>query len=526
MAHLTSILCKTWVFGIIVLFILTGLSPLNAVNTVSINYTIGKCPGNDIDWWPMFHHDLRRSGYSTSKAPDINHPLWNYNIGGALYTSPAVVDDRIYIETSYNLWNDNIYCLNATSGVKIWSSKAGTSSESSFAVVNGKLYIGSGDCNVYCIDADDGNILWRYETNGEIRSSPAVANGRIYIGSYTPLPLEAGRVYCLDADTGNFIWSFGSEEGNFYSSPAVVNGLVYVSSNRGTYCLNAITGAEIWNKGTEGEYSSPTVVNDMVYFGSDDGHFYCLNATTGTRVWSSTLEGGVKSSPAFADGKVYIGTRMEGYMYCFNAMNGTKIWSFKIPSDIYSSPAIADKKVFFSSRNGFCYCLNATTGTIVWNYTIGEKSYVSPAVANGKVYIGSHSDDYITGKIFAFGDSDPGTPSAPEIKGPITGSPRVLYDFKFTVLSPVGKDLYYWIEWGDGTNSGWLGPFESGVKITESHEWNTRGVFSIQAKVKDTDGLVSGWGRLDMNIPRTRASSYHWFLEKFPLLERLLNLFI
>jgi outer membrane protein assembly factor BamB len=470
----------------------------------------------------MHCHDLSRSGYSTSKASDTNYVLWSYKIGGYLFNSPVVVDDRIYVQFAINPPEDDIYCLNATSGIKIWTSNAGTSSESSYAVVNNKVYVGSD--HVYCIDADNGEFIWRYKTYGEMSASPAVVDGRVYIGSYTPLPLEAGELYCLDADTGDLIWSFGpAEEGNFYSSPAVVNGFVYVTTSRGTYCLNANTGAEIWGKGTGGEYCSPAVVNGYVYFGTGDHNFYCYNASNGDRVWSRSLGGGVKySSPAVVDGKVYIGTRMKGYMYCFNAINGTKIWSLKTGS-ILSSPAVADNKVFYSASGGTFYCLNASNGVEIWKYKIGESSFCSPAIADGKVYTGSWFSENGVGKLFVFGDSDPGTPYAPEISGPTRGSKGYLYSFRFKAISPVDKDLYYWIDWGDGTNTGWIGPYDSGVQITQPHEWDADGVFTIQAKNKDIDGLVSGWGRLDMNIPRTRTSSYHCLLERFPMLERLLS---
>jgi len=524
---------KILMIGIIILFLGTCIIPSIAVNTIKYDNANDKRSNDDIDWWPMYCHDLSRSGYSTSKAPDTNHLLWSYKIGGYVYNSPVVVDDRIYVQFAINPPEDDIYCLNATSGAKIWSSNAGSSSMSSFAVVNSKVYFGTNyDSNVYCLDAITGDYIWSYTPEGwgeEVGySSPAVFDGKVYIGSHTPIPepLEAGKVYCLDADTGDFIWSFKPDWGNFYTSPAVVNGLVYVTSSRGTYCLNATTGDEIWNRGIAGEYSSPAVSDGKVYFGTGDGHLYCLNATTGATVWSRTLAGGVKfSSPAVFDGKVYIGTRMKGFLYCFNSTNGTTIWSFKT-AYIYSSPAVADNKVFFSTDSNYFYCLNATSGEEIWNYPIEKSIAASPAVANGKVYIGSQGGTYETGKLFAFGDSDPGTPYAPEIDGPTRGSPGVLYDFTFKAVSPTGKKLYYWIEWGDGTNSGWLGPYESGVKITECHEWDAEGVFTIQAKVKDTDGLVSGWGRLDIKMPRTRASTYpwyHWLLECFPLMERLLG---
>jgi outer membrane protein assembly factor BamB len=55
---------------------------------------------------------------------------------------------------------------------------------SSPAIVNGVVYIGSSDDNVYALDARTGAKLWNYTTGRAVRSSPAVANGVVYIGSW------------------------------------------------------------------------------------------------------------------------------------------------------------------------------------------------------------------------------------------------------------------------------------------------------------------------------------------------------
>jgi len=52
-------------------------------------------------------------------------------------------------------------------------------------------------------------------------------------------------------------------------------------------------------------------------------------------------------------------------------------------------------------------------------------------------------------------------------------------------------------------------------------------MYNIKAKAKDNSDEEGPWGYLEVNIPRTRASSYLWYewlLERFPMLERLLNL--
>ncbi len=50
-------------------------------------------------------------------------------------------------------------------------------------MANGVVYVGSSDDNVYALNASTGALLWKYTTGNYVDSSPAVANGVVYIGS-------------------------------------------------------------------------------------------------------------------------------------------------------------------------------------------------------------------------------------------------------------------------------------------------------------------------------------------------------
>jgi len=53
-----------------------------------------------------------------------------------------------------------------------------------------------------------------------------------------------------------------------------------------------------------------------VYVGSYDDNVYALNASTGAKLWSYTTGGRVGSSPAVANGVVYIGS-LDKKVYAF-----------------------------------------------------------------------------------------------------------------------------------------------------------------------------------------------------------------
>lgn len=62
-------------------------------------------------------------------------------------------------------------------------------------------------------------------------------------------------------------------------------------------------------------------------------------------------------------------------------------------------------------------------------------------------------------------------------------------------------DLYFRFDWGDGTISDWIGPFESLENVSMNHKWNSKGDYEIKAQAKDdpngdgdlSDGIESEW---------------------------------
>jgi len=84
-------------------------------------------------------------------------------------------------------------------------------------------------------------------------------------------------------------------------------------------------------------------------------------------------------------------------------------------------------------------------------------------------------------------------PAVPTLAGPTIGTVEQSYEYSVVSIDPSEDDLYYEINWGDDTNSGWLGPYASGQQILVQHTWNEKGTYSIKAKTKDMYGAESNW---------------------------------
>jgi outer membrane protein assembly factor BamB len=84
------------------------------------------------------------------------------------------------------------------------------------------------------------------------------------------------------------------------------------------YALDAATGAVKWTAITGGAVeSSPAVANGVVYIGAWDDHtVYALDAGSGATLWTKTTGGYIYPSPAVANGVLYIGSG-DAKMYAF-----------------------------------------------------------------------------------------------------------------------------------------------------------------------------------------------------------------
>lgn len=88
-------------------------------------------------------------------------------------------------------------------------------------------------------------------------------------------------------------------------------------------------------------------------------------------------------------------------------------------------------------------------------------------------------------------NSPPDTPAAPS--GETSGETGESYTYTTSTTDPNTDDVSYWFEWGDGTNSGWVGPYGSGETGSASHSWATAGTFDVKVKAKDTSGDETAW---------------------------------
>ena len=123
------------------------------------------------------------------------------------------------------------------------------------------------------------------------------------------------------------------------------------------------------------------------------------------------------------------------------------------------------------------------------------------------------------------GNTAPNKPSRPS--GPASGDVNTPITYSTSTTDPENDMVSYWFDWGDGQNSGWVGPYNSGQTASASHTWTSTGLYQIKVKAKDTNDLESVYSdTLSINIPRSKTfdklNMYGFFyrlIELFPILK-------
>ena len=488
--------------------------------------------------WPMQGHDIRHTGRSPYNTADNPYKeKWWFQSYSYFESSPVIDNNGIIY---FGAWDRHLYAV-YPNGLPKWKFKVHGIIVSSPAIGDdGTIYVGThwspGYGTYLWAVHPTGQRKWQYKT-GDIYAPPTVGDGIVYSTD------GKKSIVALDSDYGHLIWKYTTGD-SVLSSPAIGrDGTIYCGSHdKNIYALYS-NGTFKWKFKTGGwVHGIPTIADDdTIYCGSDDDYLYALYPN-GTMKWRYKT-GAIWGSPALdKNGIIYTGTWNKKLHAIYP--DGTLKWTTNVSKGIWGmSPIISDEGIIYVGTCNFAYrkggpfyAINPD-GTIRYKSTFkGGMFWSSPAIGDdGTIYIctrkqwerspGAFND---TGYLRAFNELDPNAPSAPIIIGPKRVIPGIEYKYYFKSTSPNGEYLYYWIDWGDGDYNveQWIGAYPSGNIVTRSHKWSKTGKFTIQVKVKDTRNIWSEWSSYKINQPRTKASSYHWFLERFPMLERLLGLMI
>jgi hypothetical protein len=307
-----------------------------------------------------------------------------------------------------------------------------------------------------------------------------------------------------------------------------------------------ITGAIVWQKMCSAPFDAERLSNGNTLITDSDRVIEV--DTTGTIVWQKTGLIEPLDGERLENGNTMI-VESPGYYYGGRVIEvntaGTIVWQYPaIPEMVAFSDAerLPDGNTLIAEIIVDRVIEVNAAGTIVWEKTGLDYPLDAERLPNGNTLITEYervievdpAGSIVwekTGLNHALDSEGFFTepPNAPSIEGPNEGKTSTLYPYTFVANDPEEEIVFYYIDWGDGTNTGWTGPYLSGEEINRDHSWSKKGDYSIKCKAKDVIYAESDWTIFGVKIsnPRNRISHYYYllqFLERFPFLEKLFRI--
>lgn len=333
---------------------------------------------------------------------------WEFATAGDVSATPTVDttnngDATLYVPD----WAGNLYCINAKTGVSIWTKPLsdytgnpnGSVSRTSPAISGNQIVFGDqGDLNsdgfpqgsgatasVMSVNKTTGSLNWRTVVSDHvfsiITSCPIIYNGIVYVG-VSSLEENAGfvpgwvfsfrgKVVALDAKTGAILWSFKTISDKLaaqgYTGASVWGSTPVVDTKRGSLYV-----------GTGNNYSAPEGIgnpNNPAVADADDhiDSVLALDLNSGKLKWSTRMMTADTWDVFRAFISQYDAADL-GPDYDFGS--APNLFTAKDGSDLLGA----------GQKSGAYWALNPSTGKVVW------KTQVGPGGTGGGIEWGSAVD--------------------------------------------------------------------------------------------------------------------------------------
>ncbi len=248
------------------------------------------------------------------------------------------------------------------------------------------------------LDAHTGQRLWRTEIERDqldSRSSPAIDERNdavLYASGFT--------LYALAVDDGDVLWQTTLPKRVVNASPLVTSDLTVGGQPANRAFISDFTGA-----GAGGQLHAVNV--DAFHAGHNPYQ-------PGDVVWSRPLGSSSGATPAYANGRVYVGSYdavffppdqflYPGVLRAFDALSGELVWSRSVEGDdgFFGGVTLTSEHVYAATydfqgtgNNSRLFKVRTADGHVVWTVACERSTACPVAAADGCIYLAAGIDGF------------------------------------------------------------------------------------------------------------------------------------
>lgn len=342
-------------------------------------------------WWFL------QGGAGDSGPPPV---AWQFETKSSLSSRPAVADGTLVIGAHVT---NKVHAVDVISGEEQWAFTADGNVDADPTIVDGVVYIGSGDGIMHALNLDDGSIVWQQDLEGKIGSGALVHDNLVVVGA------GEGEVWALDRADGTPKWS-AVADGPINTTPAVASrggdGVIVVGATLGgLHVFDPTTGDRVDQVQVEGGiwFSDPLVLDrnngegQEVWIGSsaqDQGFLNRIDLETG-ELHKFATQAGVGTNPALTvDGSTIIAGNDAGDLFAVDRTTVGEVWrqSYANTPQIKGSPIVVGDVIYFGTHGKELISVNVLDGSERWRFS-GEQIFglSGPVVVDNQLFVGNDS---------------------------------------------------------------------------------------------------------------------------------------
>jgi outer membrane protein assembly factor BamB len=214
---------------------------------------------------------------------------------------------------------------------------------------------------------------------------------------------KLSSLVAFDCATGKQVWKVSRPVGGSWSTPAVIpvaaGAQLITMADPWVIAYDPKTGAELWRaKGLAGEVvTSPAFANGTLYIASDQGGLMAIQPDG-----RGDISGKVKRSepdslpdivsPLAVGGRLLLITS-SGTLLWFDPAAAKNVWTQDFPAGFQSSPILVGKQIYLVDKKGATHVFAAADEFKSLAVSpIGQDVLATPAFAAGRIFIRGHDE--------------------------------------------------------------------------------------------------------------------------------------